>query len=65
MSYEEKRRIIEAWDEHLKKHDIRCRFLTNNAEQEDKFNIDFKGNILQSRKLTSEEKFEIIQYAKL
>jgi hypothetical protein len=65
MSCDEKQRIIEAWDEHVKKHEVRFRFSTINAEQEEQFNTDFKGNILQSKKLTDEEKLEILEYAKL
>jgi len=65
MSSDEKQRIIEAWEEHVKKHDIRSKFLTSNATQEEKFSADFKENILQSKKLTEGEKLEILQRAEL
>ena len=65
MSLEEKQRIIEAWDEHMKKQDIRFKFLTLNATQEEKFDVDFRENVLQSRKLSNEEKDEILQYVNL
>jgi len=65
MSSDEKERIIEAWDEHVKKHCIRLKFLTNSVTQEEQFNLDFKNNILQSRKLSGDEKLEIIQHAEL
>jgi hypothetical protein len=65
MSSEEKDRIIESWEEHVKKHDIRSKFSTSSSTQEDKFDEDFKVNIMQSKKLTQEEKREIIQRAEL
>jgi len=65
MSFEEKQRIIEAWDEHIKKHNIRFKFFTSNATQEEQFDGDFKENVLQSKKLTNEEKGEILQYISL
>ena len=65
MGLEEKQRIIEAWDVHIKEHNIRIKFVSINAEQEETFNASFKENILQSKKLSSEEKSEIIMYAKL
>ena len=65
MTFDEKQRIIESWEEHVKKHAIRFKFSTSNATQEEQFNEDFKENILQSKKLTREEKMEIIQQAEL
>ena len=65
MSCDEKQRIIEAWEEHVKKHAIRSKFSSSNATQEEKFDSDFKCNILQSKKLTYEEKNEILRYAEL
>ena len=65
MSSDEKQRIIESWEEHVKKHDIRSKFSTSSSTQEEKFDVDFKENILQSRKLTHGEKLEIIQHAGL
>jgi len=65
MSFEEKQYIIDAWDEHLKKHNIRFKFFSSNATQEEQFDTDFKENIMQSKKLTYKEKDEILQYAEL
>ncbi|NYZ78770.1 hypothetical protein H0N99_01335 [Candidatus Micrarchaeota archaeon] len=65
MSSDEKQRIIESWEEHVKKHDIRSKFFSSSSTQEEKFDVDFKFNILQSRKLTQGEKLEIIQHAGL
>ena len=65
MSSEEKQCIIEAWDEHIKKHNIRFKFFSSNAVQEEQFDTDFKENILHSKKLTYEEKDEILRYAEL
>ena len=65
MSCDEKQRIIEAWDEHIKKHNIRFKFFSSNATQEEQFDADFKENIMQSKKLTYQEKGEILQYAEL
>lgn len=49
----------------MKEHHIRIKFFSINAEQEETFNISFKENILQSKKLSHEEKYEIIVYAQL
>jgi len=65
MSSEEKDRIIEAWEEHVKKHNIRSKFFSSSSTQEDKFDDDFRNNILQSKKLTHGEKLEIIQQVAL
>jgi hypothetical protein len=65
MSSDEKQRIIESWEEHVKKHNIRSKFSSSSSTQEDKFDEDFKSNILQSKKLTHGEKLEIIQQAEL
>jgi hypothetical protein len=65
MSCDEKQRIIDAWDEHIKKHNIRFKFFSSNATQEEQFDADFKENILHSKKLTYQEKDEILQYAEL
>jgi hypothetical protein len=65
MSSEEKQYIIEAWDKHIEKHNIRFKFFSSNATQEEQFGVDFKEHILQSKKLTYEEKDEILHYAEL
>ncbi|QLJ53259.1 MAG: hypothetical protein Sv326_1084 [Candidatus Fermentimicrarchaeum limneticum] len=65
MSSDEKQRIIEMWDGHIEKHDIRLKFLSSNATQEEQFDADFKENVLQSKKLTNEEKQEVLRYAEL
>jgi hypothetical protein len=65
MSSEEKQYIIEAWDKHIMKHNIRFKFFSSNATQEELFGADFKEHILQSKKLTYEEKDEILRYAEL
>jgi|GEM_PF-2061362 hypothetical protein len=65
MSSEEKQRVMEMWNEHLERHNIRLKFLSSNAAQEEKFNADFKENVVRSKKLTHEEKMEILRYAEL
>jgi len=56
---------MEMWNEHLERHNIRLKFLSSNAAQEEKFNADFKENVVRSKKLTHEEKMEILRYAEL
>jgi hypothetical protein len=65
MSSDEKQRIMEMWDEHVKKHVIRLKFFSSNATQEEEFGTNFKENILQSKKLTNDEKLELLQVAGL